>query len=327
MFMGAGKMILELKNNKIRFSLEFYGKFNILTGKSGSHKTHLVNSIKRAKKKVSSVKCRCLNDDEKDVSLEKILFFDNETLIAGDYHDIFNQYQGGLIIIDECSDLLKQADIASVLKSTNNQVLLISRTMIGWLPISVDSIYCLEMQDYIITNRSIYCEHNSDLIKKGYFSYVLTEDSGSGRDFFLAQFPDKEVCSKHVTINGINMTRDNSHLHNSLEKAIKEGKKDILVVFDAAAYGSYFKLLLDVIKHSDVQVTLLSWESFENYLLSSPYFGIVLTKKDVSWRFNSLEQLSTIKLKEVNNGYSKTKLDPKFKHPEFLYGYLADMNS
>lgn len=57
-------MILEVKSSKTRFSLEFYGKFNFLTGMSGSHKSHLVNSLRRAKSGVSSVGCKCINDDD-----------------------------------------------------------------------------------------------------------------------------------------------------------------------------------------------------------------------------------------------------------------------
>lgn len=318
-------MILEVKSSKTRFSLEFYGKFNFLTGMSGSHKSHLVNSLRRAKSGVSSVGCKCINDDDNRVSLNKIILFDNNTVIAGNYHDLFAQYKGGLIIIDECSEILKQYDIASVLRDTDNQVLIISRTPFNWLPISVESIYYLKNDKGVIKNYAVYCNHNEDLVIKKPFKYVLTEDSGSGREFFLAHFADRDVCSKHVLLGGKKVTRDNSHLHKTLEEDLKAGKTDILVVFDAAAYGGYIDMLLDIVRNSNVSIGILSWDSFEHYLLGSPYFNTKLTKRDVSWRHNSLEQLSFETLKQLNDGYSKTFLNSKFKDPEFLYGILKEI--
>ena len=101
--------------------------------------------------------------------------------------------------------------------------------------------------------------------------------------------------------------RDNTTLHMALEKEL-DTTDNILVVFDASAYGFFYDVLLSVIRRSKKQISVLSWNSFENYLLGTPVFGCVLTKEDVACYSNSLEQLSTTRLKKLKPGYDKAKL-------------------
>lgn len=201
-------MIIEVKSPKHRFHLEFFGKFNMITGKSGSHKTHFLNEVHRAKLNVSSVHCKCVDDDGKSVKLDRVFLFTNETVITGDYHDIFVKNSNCIIIIDESSEIIHKRDIGQVLKDTNNYVILLGRKIHGWLPISIDSIYELRKSGKLISNVPHYCYHNRDLINIGSFDYVLTEDSGAGREFFVKHFSNKTICSKYVIMNGIKLNRD-----------------------------------------------------------------------------------------------------------------------
>lgn len=81
----------------------------------------------------------------------------------------------------------------------------------------------------------------------------------------------------------------------------------LLVVFDASVYGYYYPLLCDVIRNSKKKVSLISWDSFENYILQCPAYHTIITKADVSCMFNSIEQLSTERLKQLSS-YDKGKL-------------------
>lgn len=124
-------------------------------------------------------------------------------------------------------------------------------------------------------------------------------------------------------MNGVKLNRDNSKLHIFLEDAIIEGQKNVMVVFDASAYGSFYHLLIKTIKTYDAEVSILSWDSFENYVLASPYFGKTLTKQDVACNYNSLEQLSTQELKQLVPGYDKKALPKLLEDKKFIYGILT----
>ncbi len=138
-------------------------------------------------------------------------------------------------------------------------------------------------------------------------NYILTEDSVSGRLFFEHFFPDITVCPEKFFSNGKMFNRDNITLHMALEKEL-DTTDNISVVFDASAYGFFYDVLLGVIRRSKKQVSVLSWNLFGNYLLRTPVFGCVLTKEDVACYSNSLEQLSTARLKKLKPGYDKVKL-------------------
>ena len=85
-------------------------------------------------------------------------------IIEGDYHNVFNSV-GDIYFIDESCSVLHEREIASVLKRSRNYFVIVSRSVAGWLPISIDSIYQLENIKGVLRNVPVYCKKNSDLTK------------------------------------------------------------------------------------------------------------------------------------------------------------------
>lgn len=299
-------MYVKVVTNKVNYELNFSGKINVITGNSGSRKTAFLKAVNKYKSGVKNVKVKVQQDDI-IIPKEKIVLLMNDTVIAGDYHHLFQSMSEGLFIIDETSPLLLEPDIGKVVAESINYFLFVTRQLIEWLPISIDSIYTFHLSDKSIINVPKYCTDNLDLVDIKSVDYILTEDSVSGRLFFEHYFPDITVCPKKFFSNGKMFNRDNTTLHMALEKEL-DTTDNILVVFDASAYGFFYDVLLSVIRRSKKQISVLSWNSFENYLLGTPVFGCVLTKEDVACYSNSLEQLSTTRLKKLKPGYDKAKL-------------------
>ena len=298
-------MHIELIGKKQHYSLDFEGKFNVITGLSGSKKTAFVKLLNKYKQGVHSITLNatvnfmCLGKDQIEV-------FSNERSIVGDIEAYFQSFDHHLVIIDESSELYRRKDIGHILKKSNNFFVLISRA-VGWLPISVDSVYQLVDENHVITNRALYCTKNNELTTIiNPIEYILTEDGMSSRLFFLNWFKNIKVCDKTFCYKGKNTQRDNSLLHVALEEELLRYNY-LLVVFDASAYGYYYPLLCDVIRNSKKKVSLISWDSFENYILQCPAYHTIITKADVSCMFNSIEQLSTERLKQLSS-YDKGKL-------------------
>lgn len=299
-------MHVKVVTNKVDYELDFSGKINVITGNSGSRKTAFLKAINKYKSGVKNVKVK-VQQDGMVMPKEKMVLLMNDTVIAGDYHHLFQSMSEGLFIIDETSPLLLEPDIGKVIAESTNYFLFVTRQLIGWLPISIDSIYTFRLKDKSVVNVPKYCMDNLDLVDIKSVDYILTEDSVSGRLFFEHYFPDIAVCPKKFFYNGKVYNRDNTTLHVALEKEL-ETMDNILVVFDASAYGFFYDVFLGVVRRSKKRVGVLSWNSFENYLLGTPVFGCALTKDDVTCYFNSLEQLSTARLKKLRPGYDKAKL-------------------
>lgn len=117
----------------------FSGKINVITGNSGSRKTAFLKAIDKYKSGVKNVKVKVQQDGT--IPKEKIVLLMNDTVIAGDYHHLFQSMSEGLFIIDETSPLLLESDIGKVIAESTNYFLFIIRQLIGWLPTSIDSIY------------------------------------------------------------------------------------------------------------------------------------------------------------------------------------------
>ena len=156
-------MHVSITTNQIKFDLTFSGKFNILLGPSGSKKTLLLTSLMKWKRGIRKVHGK-IEDTENEIPKNKIHVFTNDTIIEGDYHNVFNSV-GDIYFIDESCSVLHEREIASVLKRSRNYFVIVSRSVAGWLPISIDSIYQLENIKGVLRNVPVYCKKNSDLTK------------------------------------------------------------------------------------------------------------------------------------------------------------------
>ena len=81
---------------------------------------------------------------------------------------------------------------------------------------------------------------------------------------------------------------NNSRLH--LEIPAIDSSYNILVVFDASAYGYYYDLLMSALRNR--KFSILAWDSYETYLLSCPSININLTKDDIKCNYNMGEKLN-----------------------------------
>lgn len=316
-------MKIRLKTNKNLFRFYTEGKINIITGNSATRKSEFVNACMKFKKKVSTVHLSVQDDLNIEIPSEKIIVLGNTTLLAGDITSYFHSIKGGLFIIDETNEVLHQANIGNLIKESQNYFLIITREIIKWLPISIDSIYKLECNNKEIVNVPYYCERNKDLIKIDDVDFIVSEDSKSSSLFFKHYFSDKVIFPPAFKYNNKSMMKNNTNIHLTLNSFEKQR---VLIVVDAAAYGPYYGLLLNSIKQSNNEVSLLTWDSFETYILGSKAFNCHLTKLDVNCNYNSLEQLSYTELcRKIN--YNKSKLPDQLKNNPniFVYGELKNL--
>lgn len=301
-------MHVTITTSRNSFDLTFEGKFNFLIGSSGTKKTYLLTSLLKYKRGIRHVKCNVTIADQ-TIRKNNIHVFSNDFIFDGDYHELFNT-KGDIYFIDESCTILHEPDIAKVLLQSKNYFIIISRSLVGWLPISIDSIYKLEEVQNVITNIPVYCKQNEDLTRINQnIEYISTEDSVSSLIVLKNLFHDKKVSfgNTREVIDGKSVSRDNSQLSNIVENELRSGIKNLLIIFDASAFGAYFDSLQTVIdNYTASNISILSWESFEWFLLSCAPWHIRLTKKDVGYNHNSIEQLSEYKLSELIN-YSKSR--------------------
>lgn len=303
-------MDILVKNDKYRFKISVSGKYNFFIGDSGSHKTHFLNMV--ANYLSGSTKTTCEIVGDLGETIINVTLLKNDVPIAGDYHDLFTDKEGTLFIIDESSSVLKERDISRVIKESKNYFIFLTRVCIGWLPVSIDSLYVLKKDSKEITNYPMYCKSNGDLSLVKKIDCIITEDSESGRQFFESHFPSKTVFRGHLSDNS---TISNSTLHEVLYQ-MAESYDNILVAFDASAYGNFYDLLLDTITDCRKNISIIAWDSFESYILSCPRYNTRLDKTDVNYKYCSLEQLGTRELKSRLSGYDKRALPSVIKTDE-----------
>lgn len=299
-----------LENRKFKFKLVFYGKLNFIFGNSGGHKSYLAEVVLNYLDGIHRTKGSFLLDG-KALEKEQIIVFDNKNHLDS-YVLKLQNIHNCVIIIDEFCKIHNEKNFGKLIMESDNYFIFISRKIYGFLPVNVLSVYNLVRNGHIITNINAYKKFNEKYI--GNINYILTEDSSSGRQFFVKNFPDIEVCSSSVNENGKKHNRDNSQLHNYLLKEINSGRNNVLVVYDSSAYASFYPLFIEVLdecKKKNKEVKVLDWESFESYLLALPIFNEIYTADDTHCQFNSVEQLCENRLKQLIN-YKKSSLPACF---------------
>lgn len=200
---------------------------------------------------------------------------------------------GSVIVIDEGYALMRQRNTASILRESDNYFIIISRKPIDYLPLCVENLYemCTSGREHWITPKYTVSDRRLFLGVE----FLLTEDSGSGLEFFKQHYeiPTGSAHSK-------------SEIVNCLEK-MESSFSNILVVYDSAAFA-YQKGILDHwVSHHSLTVQELDWYSFEHYILTQKPFNIFITQDDISYRWESLEQASEEMLKKCIE-YDKSKL-------------------
>lgn len=139
---------------------------------------------------------------------------------------------------------------------------------------------------------------------------IITEDSNSGYDFYVA-FYKKMEC---ISANG------KSNILSEIQKADYKMKRRLAIV-DGAAFGSEMEMIMQYINNVDEMVELYAPESFEYILLLSDIFKSKVLKDELEETYNyadsekyfSWEQYYTALITQITQGtelqYSKSKLN------------------
>lgn len=299
-------MYIKIGDTRIRYSLEFYGKYSVIAGDSGTGKTTFFELVQDYNDNPRLVKC--------DSSLP-VYAIDKRA-----DESVLTKYTNSILVMDEDNRLLRLYNTASLLKESSNYYIIISRVNMNWLPLSIDNYYQFYLENGINYNKPIFPRYNKYLFLG--IDQIVTEDKESGYDFFREHFENIECHSAH----------SKSEIVDYLENTRLGGKT--LVVYDAAAFAFEAGRLHKYIENHDIDV--LDWESFENYVLRFAPFNTVLTQRDCDFNYESLEQKSTEVLTE-KIAYSKNFLPTclhkivdcsrcrevgscKLKHSEFKTG-------
>lgn len=273
---------LEIKSRRANYFLEFYGKYAVVTGNSGTGKTTFYRILQSYNGKGST-----------SVTCDKPI----KVLDVNADESILTKVNNHLIVIDENCALLHYPYIGKLLKESDNYFILICRKCIDWLPISVDNVFKVTSNGKYHEFIPIVPRFNTTSF--GIVDLIITEDSRSSFLFFKQYFPEisiKSASSKSKMTDRL------------LQEYLIEPNRRILVVYDASAFGAQIadlRAFFDKWKPNGISV--LDWESFEWYILKSKVFNEVYTLKDVDLRAESLEQFCTKRLNELVS-YDKSKL-------------------
>lgn len=307
-------MEIKINTNKISYELTLNGKYNFLCGDSGTGKTTFHKLLTQHLLSPRAVKV------SSDIKLYPVQALDDG--------EVLQKHRGELLVIDERAIILKDTNIATMLKESPNYFLIISRKKFNFIPVSIDNYYKLKNINGVMHNEPIYprfCNNNFSGV-----DIIVTEDSVSGYKFFKEFFPKIPVVSAH----------SKSELALFFEQKYVSGKR-YLAVYDAAAFAFEAEKFFEKIRGKSVQI--LDWESFENFILRQECFNIKLEQKDCDYTQESLEEYSTEVLCKLLGGYSKSNLPRcirinsncsdcqkistcKYKHKEFYVNLKINEN-
>lgn len=252
-----GKFHIIVQNKRLRFEFDIKRNITVIRGDSATGKTTLVQLISLAAEQgISS-------------GIEVICAKQCRTLPGTDWKLILSGLHENIIFLDENSSYIKTQDFAECVRHSDNYFVLVTREDLPNLPYSVNEIYGIhcsgKYMDLKRTYNQFYRIYNLQLSEKELQpETVVTEDSGSGYDFFHA------VCAESGT--KCYFAGGKSKLRRSLEQA--EGE-EVLGIGDGAAIGPEMNELYLLMRQRK-NIRLYLPESFEWLILKS---GLIDGKK------------------------------------------------
>lgn len=278
-------MKYRIYSKRLYYELELSGKYTILTGDSGNGKTTLYDLVMDRDNGDKSI-----HVDELDThgiwrsSYKKFFAVSKRRDILFSSHE----NPGSVLVIDEETDIFRQKNAGEVFKQCPYQFLLIirSKQQLDYLPVSVEGIFHLRNE-----GKKHFFEHSYSVKYRKNFTkpdLIVTEDSGSGYKIFKEFFPNIPVMSAH----------SKSEILRTLEN-INRKYRNILVVYDAAAFGMQIKDFSKYVENDRRNISVLDWYSFEHHVLAQTPFNIWIEPKTLDCSFESLEQAATKKLASI----------------------------
>lgn len=275
---------------RLYYEIELNGKYTVLNGDSGKGKSVLYSLIydKSAGDKSVHIDMLDKNGIWKPSDTQ---FF---AVMPNDSNLVLNQdNEGSVFVIDENASIFKQSNAATIFRQSRHQFLLITRKNIDYLPVSVENIFHLKNE-----GKKHFFEHEYKIEYKKNFGMqdiIITEDSNSGYKIFLEFFkniPVRPAYSKSKIVKVI----------SNLDKKYR----NILVVYDASAFGMQMKKFKEVLEKEKRNISVLDWYSFEHHILAQPPFNNWINPQLLDYTSESLEQYATEQLSRIIK-YSKHK--------------------
>ncbi len=149
----VGKYSIELVTKRMRFLLEVKRKYTIIRGDSGTGKSTFVNYIMgyQLHGESSGVILKC------DIPIKRVLNSED-----------FKKFKECILVIDEGDIVLREENIATLFKESDNYFIILSREKLGYLPYSDKDIY--EIKSDRVQNKfyeSRFVNRYQDIIQKG----------------------------------------------------------------------------------------------------------------------------------------------------------------
>lgn len=315
-----GHIHVTLSNRRVRYDFTIHRNITIIQGDSATGKTTLISMI--------SDYYNLGESSGVSLSCEKPCV----PLSGRNWQALLSSIRDSLVFIDEGNAFVNSEDFAKAIRRTDNYYIIVTREALHQLPYSVTEIYglresgkygqlkqtCNEM--FRIYGRKNYTKEISP-------STVITEDKGSGFDFF-----------HHVTrSHGIPCLSagGKSNIFRQLEQI--PSKNGLLIIADGAAFGSEIgRISLYLKSHSATYLYLP--ESFEWLILTSAVIQDSRIPKILedpssyieSSMYMSWERYFTHLLIKATQGtyleYSKSRINPNYCQPAAEEKILKQMN-
>lgn len=282
-------MVYRVYTKRLYYEIELNGKYTVLCGDSGGGKSVFYSMIVARNAGNHAVHIEEFSDTIWRPSTK--LFFavsqNDKELILND------EAEGSVFVIDEDAAVFKQRDAAKIFKRSKHQFLLITRKNLDYLPISVENIFHLCNK-----GRKHYFERMYEVEYQKSFGQqdiIVTEDSNSGLKIFKEFFDYIPVKSAHSKTNVTLAVTKLPLIY-----------KNVLVVYDASAFGGQIKKFKEMVKEESRNISILDWYSFEHHVLSRPPFNHWIEPSSLDYKHESLEQFATETLTELVR-YHKNK--------------------
>lgn len=279
---------IKIKSKLMNYNLEFSHKLNILRGDSATGKSTLVRFLDNEESSYAIIESNYELFHLTSKMLERNIELDNKTVY----------------IMDESNGIKNWIVVDTINKNKYKFILIIRDIKLEFLSYGIDQIYELYKSGKYNLNRKVYREdlnkERLDSIKFRNLNTILTEDSGSGYQFYNNYYNFKT-----------NSSNDNSNINNMIAN-------NQIIVIDSIAFGPYIKQTINLIANKNIFI--VSPKSFEWLILTSNIFRIKDSELDKKYELDEYsdnkERYYEKCLKEESNKlnikYSKSSLNKKF---------------
>lgn len=262
-----GSYEITVRNKNAEYNFVVRRKYTLLTGDSGTGKSMLYRMLTD---KFTYINITTM-DGEKNVKLSTVPFREDE------YRDLLPCSSPRIYIVDESVDKVNSIKFKRLMEQSNAYFVLIGRKLLQYsgvendrkvmetLPLSISEIYRIDSDVGKINGKEYYRNKFSNTYKvfggaDCRVDALIVEDSGSGSKIYGNCFKEAEL----YTAGG------NGSIVKSLLKIDANNYSNYIAIFvDGAAYGTYIKQLLSVIKKCKNKIAVYAPESLEWLLLRS----------------------------------------------------------